>query len=323
MALPNLGAHPNAVDMATTKQREIRSNSRDYLLDESNNGAVDVDVSAGGTITPTTDERLANGHLRFTGTPATDPVLNIPDDDRQLAFNNTTAKDIRSTDGDGELLLESVDSLLLEDGSGVLLLEASTILIPTIETRLLQKEGATYHTIGRIGLEAGALLHSGDVSPTALINFADNVIAKAEFKDYAFTVTSPSISSGTLVLDVENGNVFDVTLTENVTTLTLSNAASNAFEVQLEDGSGGIQLEDGSGNVLLEDDIFLVTIIFIAKQDSGGGNIITWGTEIQWEQDTGDSPNQTLTGNAIDIYLLQTISGGASWYGVVLGLDMK
>ncbi len=91
MALPNLGAHPNAVDMATTKQREIRSNSRDDLLDGSNNGAVDIDVSSGGTISPTTEERLANGHIRFTGSPTTDPVLNITDAARQLAFLNTTA----------------------------------------------------------------------------------------------------------------------------------------------------------------------------------------------------------------------------------------
>lgn len=45
-----------------------------------------------------------------------------------------------------------------------------------------------------------------------------------ELKDYSEAFTAPISASGTLTLDLEKGNVFDVTLFENVTTMTISNA---------------------------------------------------------------------------------------------------
>ncbi len=293
MTLPNLGAHPRAVDMGITEQREIRSNERDYLLEGSNNGAVDISVAAGGTITPTTEERLGNGFIRFTGAPATDPVLDITDQARQISFFNDSTRAMLSTASDGDLLLEAADSLQLEDGSGNLLLEASSTLVPIGETRIFQKDGDVFRTLGLVGLQTGALLHSGQVNPTALIDFDDEILAKVEFKDYAFIVDTPSSSSGTLVLDVENGNYFSTTLTEAVTTLTLSNPFTES-----------------------------TTIILIATQDGTGTWEITWPASVIWEQATGESPAQTTTANAVDIFMLQTVDTGTTWYGFILGLNM-
>lgn len=296
MVLPNLGSHARAVDMGTTLQREIRSNERDYLLDGSANGAVDVSVASGGTIALTTEERLTNSFVNFTGSPATEPLLELPETARQIAFLNSSTKDIVSTLGDGELLLETTDSLLLEDGSGVLLLEASSVLVPATETRLFQKDGTAYRTIGRVGLQDGALLHSGQVAVTGAIDFVDFAVSRITFKDYGFTTTSPSSGAGTLVLDMENGNYFDITLTENISTLTLSNPPAS--------GKAG-------------------TIVLIATQDGGGGNTITWPGSVIWERVTGRSPDQTTTSNAVDIYMFLTVDAGTTWYGFVLGLDMK
>ncbi len=318
-----LGNHPDAAAMGTTLQREIRSNSRDSLLDNSNNGAVDIDVSSGGTITPTDDEGLASGLIRFTGSPGTDPIFNFVETAKQITLFNDSTRDIDTTASSGELLLEGgVDSLLLEDGSGVVLLEAPTTLVPAAETRLFQKDGSVFRTLGLVGLQAGAFLSSGQVPATGAINFADFQLSRVVFKDYSFTVTSPSSTAGTLVLDMENGNAFDVTLTENVTTLTLSNPPSNVFALQLEDGSGNLQLEDGSGDLLKETPDQAGTIIFIARQDAGGGNVITWPASVLWEQASGGSPDQTTSGNGVDVYMLLTVSGGATWYGFVLGLNM-
>ena len=66
--LPNLGSHSNAVDMATTTQREIRSNARDDLLDRSNNTDVSVTVTSGTNIL-TDEQRLASGLVRLIGSP--------------------------------------------------------------------------------------------------------------------------------------------------------------------------------------------------------------------------------------------------------------
>ena len=320
MALPNLGAHPRATDMGTTDQREVRSNERDYLLDGSNHGAVNIDVSAGGTIDPSTEERLANGLVRFTGSPSSDPVLNITETERFLEFENTTSQDITTTAADGELLLETgVDSLLLEDGSGVLLLEAPSVLIPANETRVLMKDGDVFREIGRVGLQVGALLHDGKVDVTGNFNWADFEIARPKFKDTALTKTASSSSSGTLVLDLSLGNVFDVTLTEDVTTLTISNPPSS------------------SGSFTL-----------FAKQDGTGGWIITWPASVSWgkfsdklllengveslllEDGTGvlllelaSTEDQTLDPDAVDIYSFVTVDVGTTWDAFVLGLDMS
>ena len=291
-----LGNHPDATAMGTTLQREIRSNSRDSLLDNSNNGAVDIDVSSGGTITPTNDEGLASGFIRFTGSPGTNPVFNFVETAKQIALFNDSTRDIDTTASSGELLLEGgVDSLLLEDGSGVVLLEAPATLVPTAETRLFQKDGTVFRTLGLVGMQTGAFLHSGQVPATGAVNFADFALSRPVLKDYGITTTSPSSSSNVLILDMENGNAFDVTLTEAVTTLTLSNPPAS--------GKAG-------------------TIIFIARQDGTGGWAITWPGTVIWERDTGESPAQTTDIDAVDIYMLLTVNAGTTWYGFVLGLDM-
>ena len=297
MALPNLGAHPNAVDMATTKQREIRSNSRDWLLDGGAHGAVNVDVASGGTITPTLDERLANAHLRFTGSPSTDPVLDIPETARQLELQNAATRDIITTAADGNLVLEvGVDELLLEDGVDKLLLETSSVLVAVGERKIYFKDGTTFRETGNVGIPDNAFLAEGSVPATGNFAFGDLVISRAKFKDTRLTRTAPSSSSGTLILDKENGDVFEVTLTEDVTTLTLSN-----FPISGKAGS----------------------MIFIAKQDGTGGWDITWPAAVKWEQDTGLSPGQTTDPNAVDIYMLMSTDAGTVVYGFILGLDMQ
>lgn len=297
MALSNLELHPRSADMDTSLQREILSDERDYLLDGAAHGAVDVAVGSGGTITPTLEERLANAHLRFTGSPSTDPVLDIPETARQLELQNAATRDIIVTAADGNLVLEAgVDVLLLEDGVDKLLLETSSVLVPVGERRIYFKDGTTFRQTGNVGVPDNAFLAEGSVPATGNFTWSDLVLSRAKLKDTLLTRTTPSSSSGTLVLDMENGNVFEVTLTENVTTLTLSNFPAS--------GRAG-------------------SMIFIAKQDSTGTRVITWPTAVKWEQDTGLSPGQTADPNAVDIYLLLSTDAGTVVYGFILGLDMQ
>ncbi len=255
MTLSNLGSHPRAVDMGTPVQRDILSNERDYLLDGSAHGAVNVDVASGGTITPTLEERLANGHLRFTGSPSTDPVLDIPETALQLELQNSATRDIITTAADGNLVLEvGVDELLLENGDK-LLLETSSVLVAVGERKIYFKDGVTFRETGNVGIPDNAFLAEGSVPATGDFAFGDLVISRAKFKDTSLTRTAPSSSSGTLILDKENGDVFEVTLTEAVTTLTLSNFPAS--------GKAG-------------------SMIFIAKQDGTGGWVITWPAAVKW-----------------------------------------
>lgn len=274
MALPNLGVHPNGVDMDTSLQREILSNSRDWLLETSENQSINIDTTAGGTITLTTNQHLENGLIRLTGSPGSGFTIDIPDGDRRLTFEN-----------------QSGQTATIDTVTGA----TPTISLPTGETRTIHVVGIELSITGLVGLQEGALLQSGQVDPSALINFAGFEIARPEFKNYSFTIDTPSSSSGTLTLDMENGNYFDVTLTEDVTTLNFNNPPDS--------GDAG-------------------ALVLIATQDAGGTNVITWPASVIWEQDTGESPAQTTTTLAVDIYMFLTVDAGTTWYGFVLGLDM-
>ncbi len=274
MVLSNFTGHPDAVDMGTTKQRHRRSNARDNLLSESENNPININVTAGGTIVLTVEQRLSNALIRLTGTPGAGFTIEVADGNRRLVFENVSGQ-----------------TATIDTTTGATPTEA----IPTGETRIIFINGIEVRVTGSISLEVGALMHSGQVNNAANQNWADFQLASPEFKDYSSEVTSPSSSSGTLVLDMENGNVFDVTLTEAITTLTLSNPPAT----------------DKAG-----------TIIFIARQDATAGWAITWPASIIWERDTGDSPGQTVTTSAVDIYILTTFDAGTTWYGFVIGLDM-
>ncbi|MGE0338118.1 MAG: DUF2793 domain-containing protein [Gammaproteobacteria bacterium] len=120
---------------------------------------------------------------------------------------------------------------------------------------------------------------------TGDLNAQDGVLQRPELKDYAETVTSPTISSGTLTLDLTNGNVFEVTLNANVTTLTLSNPPAS--------GKAG-------------------SLTLILKQDATGGRTFAWPAAVK--SANGADPVISSAANAIDIYTLLTTDAGTTWY---------
>jgi len=113
------------------------------------------------------------------------------------------------------------------------------------------------------------------------------VLEDVELKNYSETATDPSSASGTLVLDLANGNVFDVVLTENVTTLTISNPP--------ESGKGG-------------------SFVLILTQDATGNRTVTWPASVTWP--SGNAPTLTASGNAVDIVTFITTDAGTTWYGL-------
>ena len=333
MTLPNLINDPDTTDMGPSNLwREVRSNARDSLLDRGQNVSLNVDTTAGGTIVLTVAQREPVQLIRLTGTPGAAYTVEFADGSKQIEIENVSGQ-----------------SATIDTTTGA----ASPPVIATAKTALLQIRDTEITLIGVVNFEIGALLHSGQVNPTANFNFLDKKIKQALLKDYSVEVTSPSSSSGTLNLDMENGNVFDVTLTEAVTTLNFNNPATGSANLLLEDGSGSLLLEDGSGVLLLEESDAVGNLFLIAKQDGTGGWAITFPDDVIWERDTGGTPDQTLTANAVEIdwfftkgkeddslliledgvgnlltedgggHLLLETASGLIWYGHLIGLDMK
>lgn len=78
----------------------------------------------------------------------------------------------------------------------------------------------------------------------ANINLADNLLIGAEIKDYSLTHNVISSVSGVLTIDMSTGNSFITTLTENITTVTITNVPATGNEGVftlriIQDGAGG------------------------------------------------------------------------------------
>ena len=117
-------------------------------------------------------------------------------------------------------------------------------------------------------------------------------LLKANLKNYRETFTSPTISAGTLTLDLANGNIFNVSLNANITTITISNVPSSSF----------------AGNF---------TLILTAD---GTARTITWPAAIKWP--SGTAPTLTSTNAKVDVFAFVTKDAGTTWFGVIGGQNI-
>ncbi len=124
---------------------------------------------------------------------------------------------------------------------------------------------------------------------TGTQNLQDNELFRAKLRDYSESVSSPTISSGTLTLNLETSNIFTVSLNAAITTLTISNPPAS--------GSGGS-----------------FTLIFTAD---GTPRSVTWPAAIKWAG--GTAPTITSAIGKVDSFAFFTSDGGTSWQGYVGG----
>ena len=117
------------------------------------------------------------------------------------------------------------------------------------------------------------------------INMGDAELTRPKIKDYGLTSTSPSSSSGSITLNMTNGNAFQTTLTENITTVTLSNPPAS--------GTYG-------------------EIIWKVTQDSVA-RAITFPAAVKWPG--GTAPTISTGSGDVDLITLKTWDGGTTWYG--------
>jgi hypothetical protein len=121
------------------------------------------------------------------------------------------------------------------------------------------------------------------------IDMEDARIDQAILKDYAETKTAPSISAGVLTLNMALGNVFEVSLNANITTLTISNPSP-------------------TGNACS------FTLIFTAD---GTARTVSWPAAVKWPG--GTAPTLTSTSTKKDFFTFYTSDAGTNWYGFTAG----
>lgn len=104
------------------------------------------------------------------------------------------------------------------------------------------------------------------------------------------TVVNQGSVSGAVTLDLETGNVFYMTTSGNITSITISNPPGS--------GTGA----------------FVVIEI-----TAGGSHTVTWGASYEWP--SGSAPTQTVSGT--DTYVVYTYDGGTTWRGARVIADVS
>ena len=145
------------------------------------------------------------------------------------------------------------------------------------------------------GVTASSLTSVGTLTSLTMggtVSAADNVISRPRFTDYAETYTTPTISAGTLTLNLENSNVFRVSRNANISTITISNPPAS--------GNAGS-----------------FTLIFDAN---GTSYTIAWPAAVKWP--AGVAPTITTTAGRSDIFVLYTNNAGTTWYAMTAAQNL-
>ena len=139
----------------------------------------------------------------------------------------------------------------------------------------------------------GTVENSKAVTATSggVVNFVDKVAQRAELKDYSETYTATS-GTGTVDLDLADGNTFQHTASGGNVTFTFSNPPASG--------------KSGS-----------FTLKWI--QDSSD-RTITWPASVDWAG--GSAPSVTSGSAKVDVYTFFTFDGGTTWYGFQPGADL-
>jgi len=122
---------------------------------------------------------------------------------------------------------------------------------------------------------------------TAAVQMSDQELRRALLLDYAIKHNSVSSAAGVLTLNLTTGNSFVTTLTENVTSVVLSNPPATGNYGQF--------------------------VIKIIQDGAGGAFTVTWPASVKWP--AGTAPVITTSNGAIDEITLRTIDAGTEWRG--------
>lgn len=137
-----------------------------------------------------------------------------------------------------------------------------------------------------LNLSTANTISANQTFSAATLIMGDEEITGPVLTDYAVTSNAVSSASNELTLDMSTGNVFTTTLTENVTTVTVTNPPATGTYGEL---------------------------LLIATQDSASSFTITWAALYLFPG--GTDPVMTATVDAVDEISLHTVDGGTSFNG--------
>lgn len=180
---------------------------------------------------------------------------------------------------DDDVQIFDVDPVAQPQAAGeVVVTDSGEYFTATTLNGILQEIGAGYSQKAADETISGIKTHS------TYINMTDNEIRRPMLRDIAYKTVPVTSSSGTATLNLEAGNSFTLTLSENTTIAINSPPAS-----------------DDMGEVIVK-----------IVQDSSP-RTVSWPSGTKWPG--GTAPTISTTSGAEDIVILRTWDGGTTWYG--------
>lgn len=189
-------------------------------------------------------------------------------------------------EGSGSLTSDDV-FLFMDDPSGsgitkkISLIQLNSAISPTIsnsgDNRLLTSTGNSINAESNLTFDGSVLTVSG-------------IVNNASFKNYKEQTVTTNITAGVLTIDLNQGNIFLVTLNSNITTLNITNIDNTVNRSQ------------GFTLILTSD---------------GNNRTIQWPVNIKWSNNS--SPVLTNSNSKIDVLSFISIDNGTSWLGFVGG----
>jgi len=217
----------------------------------------------------------------------TSPPTTVIVTDQQLAITSTSV--VNSQAAMLALVAQEGDVAIRTDLNKTFILAASPATTLANWKELLSPTDAVSSVNGEQGIvtldaaDVGAVPAAGGTMSGDL-NLADNELVRANLQDYSEALGTVASASGTVAINCETGNVWDLTLTGNVTTLTLSNPPAS--------GRAG-------------------SLTLIIRQDATA-RTITWPASVSWSG--GTAPDISAVSKVFVVTLITT-NAGTRWYG--------
>jgi hypothetical protein len=114
--------------------------------------------------------------------------------------------------------------------------------------------------------------------------FSNTIVDSPTMKGYKEFANTASVTGAT-TLDLSTTNIYNLTLTGNMT-VTLSNPPASGT---------------------------LYSVMMIVKQDGTGSRTITWPASVKWPN--ASAPTLSTAANAVDVLNFFTVDGGTTYYG--------
>lgn len=145
-------------------------------------------------------------------------------------------------------------------------------------------------TVGTLAdTNLGLLALAGGTMTGALI-LADQLLTRAYIKDYALTEAANATATGSVGVDLENGNEHHLTLTGAISSLTISNWPSTGRRGRLT--------------------LYL-------KQGGSGSYTVSWPAAVDWG--TAGAPTLSTTVGHTDVVVLTTNDAGTNIFAMLAG----